>query len=258
MQVRVLGAHNLESRQTKHTCFLIDGVMAIDAGSLASTLSADEQAGIGAVLLTHRHFDHVRDLPTIALATMESSGPISVYGLPETIDEVAPRLVDGVLYPDFTKRMTQDGPKVRFSTVEDSQDFRHGPYQLRAHSVPHSAPCIGYVVSGPDGRSFAYTGDCGGGLRPFFQDPWGPSTLFVEVTYGDGMVEQARTTSHLTPGLLAAELEEGIESGAAMPHIMVVHRDARHESDIEKELEAVSSKLEVRITLAVEDLVVEV
>lgn len=258
MQVRVLGAHNLESRHTKHTCFLVDGVLAVDAGSLASTLSADEQAGIGAVLLTHRHFDHVRDLPTLALATMESSGPISVYGLPETIEGVAPRLVDGVLYPDFTKRMTQEGPKVRFISVEDSQDFRHGPYQVRTHSVPHSAPCIGYVVTGPDERSFAYTGDCGGGLLPFLQDPAGPSTLFVEVTYGDGMVEQARSTGHLTPGLLAGEIEEGIRNGAAMPHIMVVHRDARYESDIERELEAVSSELEVQIILAFEDMVVEV
>ena len=256
MQVRVLGAHNLESRHTKHTCFLVDGVMAVDAGSLASTLSAEEQAGIGGVLLTHRHFDHVRDLPTIALATMESSGPISVYGLPETIDEVAPRLVDGVLYPDFTKRMTKEGPKVRFNTVEENEDFWHDPYQVRAHRVPHSCPCIGYVVTGPEGRSFAYTGDCGGGLQPFFQDPSGPSTLFVEVTYGDGMVERARSSSHLTPGLLAAELEEAIRAGAAVPHIMVVHRDARYESDIDRELRAVSSNLEVQITLAFEDMVV--
>lgn len=258
MQVRVLGAHNLESRHTKHTCFLVDGVLAVDAGSLVSTLSAEEQAGIEAVLLTHRHFDHVRDLPTLALATMESSGPISVYGLHETIDEVAPRLVDGVLYPDFTKRMTEEGPKVRFSNVEDGRDFRHGPYQVRAHSVPHSCPCIGYVVTGPDGRSFAYTGDCGGGLLPFFQDPWGPSTIFVEVTYGNEMVERARATSHLTPGLLAAELEEAIREGAAMPHIMVVHRDARYEDDIERELDAVSSELEVQITLAFEDMNIEI
>ena len=258
MEVRVLGAHNLESRFTKHTCFLVDGVLAVDAGSLASTLSAEEQAGIGGVLLTHRHFDHVRDLPTLALATMESSGPISVYGLPETIDDVAPRLVDGVLYPDFTKRMTKEGPKVRFSTVADDQDFRHGPYQVRAHRVPHSCPCIGYIVTGSDGRSFAYTGDCGGGLQPFFHDPSGVSTLFVEVTYGDGMVERARSTSHLTPGLLAEELEQAIENGAAMPHIMVVHRDAKYESDIERELEIVSSNLEVQITLAFEDMVVKI
>ena len=43
MQVRVLGAHNLETIETHHTCFLVDGVLAIDAGSLVSTLGADEQ-----------------------------------------------------------------------------------------------------------------------------------------------------------------------------------------------------------------------
>ena len=35
MQVRVLGAHNLETNETHHTCFLVDGVLAIDAGSIA-------------------------------------------------------------------------------------------------------------------------------------------------------------------------------------------------------------------------------
>ena len=256
MQVRVLGAHNLESLHTKHTCFLVDGVLAVDAGSLASALTAEEQAGIEALLLTHRHFDHVRDLPTLALSTLEASGPISVYGLPETLEEVASRIVDGVLYPDFTKRMTEEGPKLSFNPVGDNEDSWHGTYRVRAHRVPHSAPCIGYVVTGPDGHTFAYTGDCGGGLLPFFQDPAGPSTLFVEVTYADGMLERAWASGHLTPGLLGAELEEAIKHGVAMPHIMVVHRDARYEGDIERELRAVSSELEVRISLAYEDMVV--
>ena len=41
MQVRVLGAHNLETDATHHTCFLVDGVLAIDAGSIATTLARD-------------------------------------------------------------------------------------------------------------------------------------------------------------------------------------------------------------------------
>ena len=59
MKTRVLGVHNLETKHTRHTCFLIDGSLALDAGSLASTLSVEELAGIRAVLLTHHHFDHV-------------------------------------------------------------------------------------------------------------------------------------------------------------------------------------------------------
>ena len=63
MRVRVLGAHNLEVGNVRHTCFLVDGTIAIDAGSLMTSTSREERESIQAVLLTHRHFDHVRDLP---------------------------------------------------------------------------------------------------------------------------------------------------------------------------------------------------
>ncbi|MCH7670404.1 MAG: FHIPEP family type III secretion protein [Acidobacteria bacterium] len=39
MQVRVLGAHNLETKETHHTCFLIDGVLAIDAGTVSEPIN---------------------------------------------------------------------------------------------------------------------------------------------------------------------------------------------------------------------------
>ena len=71
MQVRVLGAHNLETDSTHHTCFLVDGQLAIDAGSIASTLARDEQLLVRHVLLTHLHFDHTRDIPTLGLQTLD-------------------------------------------------------------------------------------------------------------------------------------------------------------------------------------------
>ena len=75
MEVRVLGAHQLESLDTRHTCFLIDGVLGVDAGSLASALSPTEQAQVLAVLLTHQHFDHIRDIPTLGLCTLMIPSP---------------------------------------------------------------------------------------------------------------------------------------------------------------------------------------
>ncbi len=74
MDVRILGAHNLESNRTHHTCFLIDGVLVIDMGSVASSLSPAEQGEILALLITHRHFDHIRDIPTLALMTLDDPG----------------------------------------------------------------------------------------------------------------------------------------------------------------------------------------
>lgn len=97
MNIRVLGAHNMEVDHARHTCFLLDGVVAIDAGSLMTSLTQEEMDGIQALLLTHRHFDHVRDVPSLGLSTLDNGGTISMYSLPETLDAVRSRLMDGVL-----------------------------------------------------------------------------------------------------------------------------------------------------------------
>jgi len=44
---------------------LVDEELAIDAGSLASGLTFEEQARLSAVLLSHGHYDHVRDVPAV-------------------------------------------------------------------------------------------------------------------------------------------------------------------------------------------------
>jgi phosphoribosyl 1,2-cyclic phosphodiesterase len=112
MEVRVLGAHNRQSG------YLIDGVLAVDVGSLASALSPAEQGGIQAILLTHRHLDHTRDIPTLALMTLDDPRQIDVYSLPETLEGVHAHLLDGDVYPDFTKKLTDAPPKYRFQPIE--------------------------------------------------------------------------------------------------------------------------------------------
>jgi len=67
MKIRFLGAHNYETKDTRLVSLLIDDVLAIDVGGLSSSLSFEEQCKIKAVLLTHQHYDHVRDIPTLAM-----------------------------------------------------------------------------------------------------------------------------------------------------------------------------------------------
>ena len=62
MELRVLGAHNMESKETRMESHLIDGVLLLDAGGPTRALTFQEQMGIRAIILSHRHFDHVRDL----------------------------------------------------------------------------------------------------------------------------------------------------------------------------------------------------
>ena len=48
MELRVLGAHNMESKETRMESHLIDGVLALDAGGLTRALSFEEQQGMRA------------------------------------------------------------------------------------------------------------------------------------------------------------------------------------------------------------------
>ena len=75
MELRILGSHNMESRDSLFEAHLIDGILALDAGGLTRSLTFEEQENIQAIVLTYPHFDHTRDLLPFGL-TMRDSGVI--------------------------------------------------------------------------------------------------------------------------------------------------------------------------------------
>ncbi len=81
MNIRFLGAHNCEWPKTRLISLLIDDVLAIDAGALTSSLSLEGQQKIKAILLTHQHYDHVRDIPTLAMNLFLSGATTKVYSI---------------------------------------------------------------------------------------------------------------------------------------------------------------------------------
>lgn len=249
MRVRVLGAHNLETSRTRHTCFLVDDVLAIDAGSLMTGLSDHEKNALQAVLLTHRHFDHVRDLPSLGLQTMDNGATIDVFGLPDTLDAVSTRLMDGLLYPNFTLRPTPDRPKYRLHPITPNRPFNVGGLEILPLPVPHGALAVGYVVR-KGSATAAFTSDTGGGLLPFLSHTPPPQYLFVEVTFSNDGIARARASQHLTPSILQDELQAARSQNLPLPHVVAVHRDPRHEQAIIAELAQLSQNLNVPITPA--------
>ena len=249
MKIRVIGAHNLETSRTRHTCFLVDEILAIDAGSLMTGLTDHEKDRLQAVLLTHRHFDHVRDLPSLGLQTMDNGATMDLFGLSDTLHAVSTRLMDGLLYPNFTLRPTPDRPKYRLHTITPNRPFIVASLEILPLPVPHGAPAVGYVVRKGDATA-AFTGDTGGGLLPFLANTPPPQYLFVEVTFSNDGIDRARASQHLTPSILQDELEAARCQNLPLPHVVAVHRDPRHEQAIIAELAQLSQNLNVPITPA--------
>ncbi len=252
MQIKILGAHNTGSKNSRLSGVLIDGVIALDAGSLATTLSFEEQLSLQAVLVTHQHYDHVRDLPALGMTLYLNQASLDVYCLPETIKVLSSCLFGGDIYPDFTRR-PENKPTFNLLPVKTGNCFEFSGYQATAIAVPHSVPAVGYYIACQEGASVFYTGDAGAGFSAAVNS-MNPQLIIVEVTAPNRFTEFGKASGHLTPVLLEEELTAWKQASGKVPRIVVVHMYASFESEIEDELSQVADNVEADIILAHEDM----
>ncbi len=256
MKIRLLGAHNLETRDSKLASLVVDGVLALDAGGLTTGLSWSEQSKIRAIFLTHHHFDHSRDIVTLGM-NAGSWSHVDVYSLKESYDGLNIRLLSGGLYLDFSKYPSPENPSLRFHTVEANQDVLVDGYRITPIAVNHPVPAVGYQVVGPDGGSFFYTGDTGPGLK----DCWNgisPRLLIAEVTGVNERATFLESVGHLCPAFLKQELIHFRQQKGYLPRVVVVHMDPRVEAQIRQELQLVAAELGVEISPGHEGMEVDV
>jgi len=252
MHIQVLGAHNCESQNSKFVTLLIDDVLALDAGGLTSSLSFPAQQKLKALLLTHHHYDHIRDVPAIAMNLFLRSTTLNIYSTQSVYDALTIHLLNGKLYPDFLER-PQDNPTIKFTVVKPHQTEQIEGYSILAVPVNHTDLTVGYQVTSPEGKTIFYTGDTGSGLTECWKYI-SPQLLIIEVTVSNKYEEFARESGHLTPSLLKQELTGFREIKGYLPQIVVVHMDPDLETEIEAEISAVAQTLNSPITLAHEGM----
>lgn len=250
MQVTILGAHNTEAGGGKPASILIDGRLALDAGGLCHALSLDDQRRVEAVLLTHYHYDHIRDIPLLAMNVARHSS-IDLISSSDVLQMVAWRLLDGTLYPKFTE-WPEDRPAVRLVDVEPYRERHFAGYRITPVPVSHSVQALGYLVRpAGDGGAVFYTGDAGPGLSSSWAHV-SPDLLITEMTMPEKMVDWAREVSHLTPMLLKAELASFLSMKGYLPRIVLMHINPAYEEEIAVEVEAVARQLGADIIIASE------
>lgn len=252
MDIQILGAHNCESQSSKFTSLLIDNVLAIDAGGLTSSLSLKAQQKLKAILLTHQHYDHVRDIPALGMNFYLHHATINIYSTQSVYDALTTRLLDGKLYPNFLEQPQQD-PAIKFTIIEPYRIEQIEDYSILATEVNHSVPTIGYQVTSSEGKIVFYTGDTG----PSLADCWkyvSPQLLITDVTAPNRYDEFAKESGHLTPSLLKQELVTFQELKGYLPQVVGVHMNPNLEKEIEAEIAAVAKTLNNSISLAYEGM----
>ena len=251
MNIRILGAHNCESQNTKAVSMLIDDGLALDAGGLTASLPFPDQQKIKALLLTHQHYDHIGDVPSLAMNLYLSGTTINIYSILPVYDTLTKYLLNGELYPNFLER-PQENPTIKFTEIKMHDTEQIEGYSVLAVPVNHSVPTVGYQITS-NGKIVFYTGDTGPGLA----DCWryvSPQLLIVEVTASNRYEEFAKESRHLTPNLLQQELISFRELKGYLPRVVVVHINPWLEEEIEAEIDAVAGSLDNIITLGYEGM----
>ena len=254
MEIQILGAHQLELKGARLTSLLIDGTLAIDAGGLTSALSLPEQKKIKTVLLTHHHFDHSRDLVTLAAnAGYYWQGQLEVYALRYTLDIVTNCLLDGKMYINFLEYPSKEKPTLILEAIEPYGRKTIAGYDVLAVPVKHSVPTVGYQITSSDGKSLFYTSDTTVGISDCWQHV-SPQLLIAEVAgpnkYGDWL----KKAGHLCAGFLREELIQFRQLKGYLPRVIVIHIGNPYEQEIKEEVAQVAQELEADISLGYEDM----
>jgi len=253
MEVRILGAHSSEAEGQRMVSLLIDGVLVLDAGGLTSALSLLEQQKVKAIMLTHHHFDHTRDLVTLGANGAAFSKPVDVYGLQQTLETVNFCLLDGKMYADFSKWPTREHPFLRLKAIEPLQKLNILGYDVLPVPVQHSVPCLGFQVTPKDGRNLFYTGDSGPGLAECWQQV-SPQLLMIEVSGTNRSQDFLRSVGHLSAGLLKEELIQFRQIKGYLPRVVVIHIPPNFQKEVEQEVQAVAKELGIDIDIGYEGM----
>ncbi len=235
MRLRVLGCSGGELPRHRTTCFLLDGRLAVDAGALTASLPLEELLRVDDIVLTHSHFDHVKDVPLLAdLLVGRRSTPLRVHASTACARTLRECLFNDELWPDFTRIPDAAEPVMEIVPFEPTRTFRVGRYAITPVPVDHPVESVGLVVS--DGRrAIAISGDTGPTER-FWKKVNAQrrlDALLVELSVPNELQDLADVSGHLTPRTLAGELAKLERNGFP---VLLYHLKPAHLAELKREV----------------------
>jgi cAMP phosphodiesterase len=246
LRISVLGCGGSRGIGSRPTGFLIDKNLLLDSGTVSEVLTLEACAQIDNILITHAHIDHICDLPFLIEAVFDlRKEPVFLYAIREVIESLATHLLNGDIWPDFSRIPNSKEARLSYRALKPLESLEIGSYTVLPIPVNHTVPSVGYLID--DGETaFAFTGDTY--LTNLFwesvQEYERLRAVIIETSFPNRLEEMARITKHLTPELLAGELEK---LGRGDVEIYVTHLKPFCRKEVVADLNDLSKRLPLTI-----------
>jgi cAMP phosphodiesterase len=209
--IEFLGTGGTRTPTQGTTCLRVSNHCVIDAGNLINTFG-DDVFTIEHIFLTHSHLDHIIDIPFLAdLFVTQKKVSLKIYGLKPTLDDLRQFIFNHRVWPNF-EEITLIGHTEK--TIELVELEIESPYTvddiiLTPFKTDHTEGSCGYIIE-KNGSAIMFTADtyrCNRIWELLDERP-NIHTLITEVSFPSSFATLAYDSKHLTPALLADELNK--------------------------------------------------
>ncbi len=231
---RVLGCAGGENPRSHLPAFLVNDRILVDAGAVTARLPLGEQLMIDAILVTHTHLDHVKDLGFLADNVFGlRAQPITVCSIAPVLANLRAHLFNDILWPDFTRIPTAEGPTLQFQALPEGRPAVVGGCQVTPVRVHHVVDCVAFFIE-MDGKTLLHVGDTGPTDAVWEQARHLADlrAVVIEATFPNRLQKLADVSGHLTPASLEAEIKK---LGVNVP-LYAYHLKPQYAREIEDEL----------------------
>jgi ribonuclease BN (tRNA processing enzyme) len=219
------------------SCFVVDDRVAIDAGSIALSLTDEQRANLRDVIITHPHMDHIATLPIFIddmFVILEE--PVRIHATAEVCEMLRRDVFNGTVYPPFHEFSNGRTRVLEFVPFETGQTVSIAHLSVTAVPVNHIVPTVGLLFT--DGRTtVAFSGDTAETEEFWHLVNSAPTldALLIEASFPNALHKLAVASGHLTPEMVGRELDKLAHKDL---DVLAMHLKPSFRQELVAELEA--------------------
>jgi len=133
--------------------------------------------------------------------------PLKIHALAGTIAALKAHIFNDVIWPDFSRIPTPQAPFITFHEIFTGQTMEVNRKLLEVLPAVHTVPAVGYAVTAGNG-CWVFSGDTE--RNPAFWkrvNELNVAMLVIETAFSNREKDLAKLSLHLSPGVLADELD---------------------------------------------------